>query len=98
MSSFTDYFERMHRKEHLNPSSHLFTICGGLLFVLVGAVAQIRTHDLSRALPYTAIGLGMTFFGITQTKLRTSPLRWVVLLAEIALWFGGIYWLVRTLF
>ena len=98
MSSITDYFERMHRKERLNPSSHLFTIGAGLLFVLAGAFAQIQTHDPSRALPYTAIGLGMVLFGITQTKLRTSPLRWIALLAEIALWFGGIYWLIRTVF
>jgi hypothetical protein len=34
MSSVIDYFERMHRKEHLNPSSHWFTIAGGILFSL----------------------------------------------------------------
>jgi hypothetical protein len=98
VSSISDFFERMHRKEQLNPTSHLFTVGGGILFILAGAVVEMRTRDLSRALPYTAIGLGMTFFSITQTKVRTSPLRWVVLLAEIALWVGGVYWLVRTLF
>jgi hypothetical protein len=98
MSSISDYFERMHRKEQLNPSSHFFTICGGFLFVVVGAVVEIRTHDFSRALPYIAIGLGMVIFGITQDKLRNSPLRQIVLLAELVLWFGGIYWLIRTLF
>jgi hypothetical protein len=98
MSSISDYFERMHRKEHLNPSSHWFTIGAGIVFILAGTIFEIRTHDLSRALPYAAIGLGMTLFGITQDKLRTSPLRWIALLAEIALWVGGVYWLVRTLF
>ena len=98
MSSISDYFERMHRKEQLNPSSHFFTICGGFLFVVVGAVVEIRTHDFSRALPYIAIGLGMVLFAITHDKLRASPLRWIALLAEIALWVGGVYWLVRTLF
>jgi hypothetical protein len=98
MSAIIDYFERAHRKERLNPSSHFFTICGGFLFVVVGAVVEIRTHDFSRALPYMAIGLGMTFFGLTQAKVRASPLRWVVLLAEIALWVGGVYWLIHTMF
>jgi sulfite exporter TauE/SafE len=98
MSSITDYFERMHRKEHLNPSSHWFTIAGGILFMLAGAIAEIRTQDLPRALSYVAIGLGMTLFGVTQTKLRTSPLRVPALLAEVALWFGGVYWLIYTMF
>jgi len=98
VSSISDYFERMHRKEHLNPSSHWFTISAGILFVLTGAVVEIRSHDLSRALPYGAIGLGMVLFAITHDKLRASPLRWIALLAEIALWVGGVYWLVRTLF
>ena len=98
MSSVTDYFERMHRKEHLNPSSHWFTIAAGILFLLAGAIAEIRTQDLSRALSYIAIGLGMTLFGVTQTKLRTSTWRVPALLAEVALWCGGAYWLVHTMF
>ena len=98
MSSVTDYFERMHRKEHLNPSSHWFTIAGGILFLLAGAIAEIRTQDLSRALSYIAIGLGMTLFGVTHTKLRTSPWRVPALLAELTLWFGAAYWLIHTMF
>ena len=98
MSSFTDFFERAHRKEHLNPTSHWFTIASGILFMLAGAVAEIRTQDLSRALSYVAIGLGMTLFGITHTKLRTSPWRVPALLAELALWCGGVYWLLHTMF
>jgi hypothetical protein len=98
MSSVSDYFERMHRKEHLNPSSHWFTIAAGILFLLAGAVVEIRSHDLSRALPYGAIGLGMILFSISHARLRASHWRWPVLLAEVALWFGGVYWLVRTVF
>ena len=98
MSSISDYFERMHRKEHLNPSSHWFSIGAGILFVLAGAVVEIRFHSLSRALPYAAIGLGMALFGISYTALRYSRWRWPALLAELALWFGGVYWLIRTLF
>jgi hypothetical protein len=98
MSSISDYFERMHRKEHLNPSSHWFAIGGGILFMLAGAIGEVRTHDLSKAVPYAAIGLGMTLFGISHTTLRYSRWRLPALLAELALWFGGIYWLIRTLF
>lgn len=98
MSSIGNFFERMHRKEHLSPSSHWFTIGAGILFVLAGAVAEIRSSDLSRALPYVALGVGMTFFGISHTTLRYSHWRWPALLAELALWVGGVYWLVRTLF
>lgn len=89
MSSVTDYFERMHRKEHLNPSSYWFTIAGGIVFMLAGAIGEIRTHDHSCALSYVAIGLGMTFFGMTHTKLRNSPWHTPAFLAELALWFGG---------
>jgi hypothetical protein len=96
MSSITAFFERMHRKEHLNPSSHWFTIAGGIAFMLAGAIFEVRTQDLSKALPYGAIGLGMTLFGITQDRFRTSPFRWIALLAEASLWIGGVYWLFRT--
>lgn len=98
MSFISAYFERMHRKEQANPTSHWFTIGGGILFILAGAVGEMRTRDLSLAVPYTAIGLGMTFFGITQTKFRNSSLYPIVILAEIALWIGGVYWVFRTLF
>ena len=98
MSSVSDYFERMHRKEHLNPSSHWFTIGAGILFVLAGAVIEIRSQELSRALPYVAIGLGMILFGVSHVRLRASGWRWPAFLAELALWFGGVYWLLRTMF
>lgn len=98
MSSVSDYFERMHRKEHLNPSSHWFTIGAGILFVLAGAVIEIRSQDLSRALPYVAIGLGMILFGVSHVRLRASRWRWPAFVAELALWFGGVYWLLRTMF
>ena len=98
MSSFTEFFEKAHRKEHLNPSSHWFTIIAGILFILAGAVVEIRSHDLSRALPYVAIGVGMTLFGISHTTLRYSRWRWPAFLAELALWVGGVYWLIRTSF
>jgi hypothetical protein len=98
MSSITDYFEKMHREEHRNPSSRWFTVAAGILFALAGAIVEIRTQDLSRALSFIAIGLGMTLFGITQMKLRASRWRWPALLAEVALWFGGLYWLLHTIF
>jgi hypothetical protein len=98
MSSVSDYFERMHRKEHLNPSSHWFTIGAGILFILAGAIVEIRTQDLSRALSFIAIGLGMILFSISHTRLRASHWRWPALIAELALWFGGVYWLWRTMF
>ena len=98
MSSVSDYFERMHRKEHLNPSSHWFTIVAGILFVLAGAVIEIRSRELSQALPYAAIGLGMILFGVSHVKLRYSRWRWIAFLAEFALWIGGTYWLIRTIF
>jgi hypothetical protein len=97
MSSVTDYFERLHRKEHQNPSSHWFTIATGIVFVLVGAV-EIRTQSLPHALSFIAIGLGMILFGITHTKLRNSPWRVPALVAEFALWGGGFYWLLHSMF
>jgi hypothetical protein len=98
MSAITDYFERAHRKEYLNPTSHWFTIAGGILFLFVGAIAEIRNHDHSRALSYVAIGLGVTLFGNTHTRLRNSPWHTPAVLAELALWFGGAYWLIHTMF
>ena len=98
MSSFTEFFEKAHRKEHLNPSSHWFTIVAGILFILAGAVVEIRSHDLSRALPYVAIGMGMTLFGISHTTLRYSRWRWPAFLTELALWVGGVYWILHTTF
>jgi hypothetical protein len=98
MSAITDYFERAHRKEHLNPSSHWFTIAGGILFVLAGAFREIRTQDLSRALPCVAIGVGMTLYGVSHVRLRASRWRFPALMAELALWFGGVYCLLRTIF
>lgn len=98
MSSVSDYFEKIHHKEHLNPTSHWFTIVAGVLFLLAGAVIEIRSRELPRALSYAAIGLGMILFGVSHVKLRYSRWRWAAFLAEIALWFGGIYWLIRTLF
>jgi hypothetical protein len=97
MSSVTDYFERMHRKEHQNPSSRWFTIAAGIVFILVGAV-ETRTQSLSHALSIMAIGLGMTLFGFTYTRLRNSPWRVPALIAEFALWLGGAYWLIRPIF
>jgi hypothetical protein len=97
-SSISDYFERMHRKEHLNPTSHWFTIGAGILFLLAGPVREIRTQDLSRALPCVAIGVGMALYGISHMRIRESRWRWPALMAELALWFGGVYWLVRTIF
>ena len=98
MSAITDYFERMHHREHKNPSSRWFTVAGGILFALAGAIVEIRTQDHSRALSFIAIGLGMALFGFTYTRLRHSAWRVPALLAEIALWFGGVYWLIHTMF
>jgi hypothetical protein len=98
MSSISGYFERKHRKEQLNPTSHWFTIGAGILFIVAGAVVEIRSHDLSRALSFTLIGLGMTLFGITQDNLRNSMWHRIAVFAEIALWFGGTCCLVWTLF
>ena len=98
MSSISDYFERAHRKEHQNPPSHWFMIAGGILFLFAGAIVEIRIQDLARALPYAAIGLGMILFSISQVRLRASRWRWSALLAEIAMWVGGVYLLFRAFF
>ena len=98
MSAITDYFERAHRKEHLNPRSHWFTITAGILFLLAGSLVEIRNHDHSRALSYVAIGLGMTLYGITYTRFRNSPWAIPAVIVELVLWFGGDYWLIHTMF
>jgi hypothetical protein len=64
-------------------------------FILAAAILETRTQDLSKAASFIAIGLGMVLFGIT--KLRSSPWRLPMLIAELALWFGGVYWLLHTM-
>ena len=97
MSSITDYFERTLQEEHRNHASKWFTIAAGILFVSAGAILETRIQNLSKSASFIAIGLGMVLFGITQTKLHTSPWRWPMLIAELALWFGGVYWLLHTI-
>ncbi|MFC5861541.1 hypothetical protein ACFPT7_04505 [Acidicapsa dinghuensis] len=98
MSSITDYFERMHRREYENPTSHRFTVAGGILFLLAGIAVEIWTHDLTRALSLAAIGLGMVLYGISNVRLRESRWYWLPFATGIVLWFTAIYWMVRPIF
>lgn len=66
--------------------------------MFAGAIAEMRTHDHSRALSYVAIGMGMTLFGITHKKFRNSPWSTPAFIAELVLWVGGAYWLIHTMF
>jgi uncharacterized membrane protein HdeD (DUF308 family) len=93
MSSVSDYFERMTQRQY--ETSKWPLIVGGLLFLVVGCVSLMRSHDLSRAASPFAIGIGTILYGITEIRLRRTQWRVPPLILALVFWFGGACWMIR---
>lgn len=93
MSSITDYFERIVRKEYLHPSSKAPIIGGGILFLSAGCFL-IANHNPTRAGAWLAVGVGMILYAITEIRFRDRRWRIPVLFAAVVLWFSGVGWAV----
>jgi hypothetical protein len=91
----SDLFEKNLRREYLSPSSKWPLLVGGLGFLFAAAIVETRTHDLSRAVAWVAIGCGMILYGIAEMRLQHSRLHWLLALASLVLWFGGAYWTIH---
>jgi hypothetical protein len=92
----SDFFEKNLRREYLSPSSKWSILVAGLGFLFAAAIIETRTHDLSRAAAWIAIGCGMILNGITEMRFQHSRLHWLMALASLVLWLGGAYWAVHS--
>ena len=68
------HLEKNVPQEYLSPSSKWPLLVGGIGLLFAAAIVQTRTHDLSRAFAWIAIGSGMILYGITEMRLRQSRL------------------------
>jgi len=93
MSSNSGFFERMAQKQY--ETSKWPLIVGGILFLIVGSVSLMRSHDVSRAASPFAIGIGALLYGFTEIRLRQTPWRVPLLLISLVFWFGGACWMIR---
>jgi Ca2+/Na+ antiporter len=91
-----DYFEKTQRRQYLSPSSKWPLLVGGIGFLIAASIVETRTHNLSRAAAWIAVGTGMILYGFTEIMFQRNPLRWTLVLASLVLWIGGAYWAVRA--
>jgi multisubunit Na+/H+ antiporter MnhG subunit len=96
MSSLTDYFERIARRQNESPSSMWPFIIAGVIFLFAGSIAEIRMQDFWRVAAWVTQGFGMIAYGVTQMKFRGSKLYVPSVILSLALWFGGAFLIFRA--
>jgi hypothetical protein len=96
MSSITNFFERRLRNENQNPPSRWPQIACGFVFLLAGAIVQLRHQDGLRVAAWVVEGFGMISYGVTEAKFRSSKLYVPSLVLSLALWFGGVFLILRA--
>jgi hypothetical protein len=96
MSSITDYFERVARRQNENPSSMWPFIFAGVMFLFAGSIAEIRAQDFWRVAALVIQGFGMIAYGVTQMKFRGSRLYVPSAILSLVLWFGGVFLIFRA--
>jgi|HubBroStandDraft_5_1064220.scaffolds.fasta_scaffold371064_2 hypothetical protein len=96
MSSITDYFGRYQRHQNENPSSKWPLIVAGIVILLAGAIVQLRNQDEARVAALVIEGFGMIAYGVTEMKFRGSKLYVPSVVLSLALWFGGVYLILRA--